>query len=151
MQHTPDQQFPGSGSNQPEPAAQKSKNGLCRAWVVLVCILAVLAVGMSALVLHVYLSGKTSAGATPHQSWKRSHRQRRQEKRRRKQRKAPCGTTLPFWSTARITASTMRSRHSCCSASTRIYPLTRTAAAMCTHSATPSCWRPWTSETNGFR
>ena len=58
MQHTPDQQFPGSGSNQPEPAAQKSKNGLCRAWVVLVCILAVLAVGMSALVLHVYLSGK---------------------------------------------------------------------------------------------
>ena len=54
MQHTPDQQFPGSGSNQPEPA----KNGLCRAWVVLVCILAVLAVGMSALVLHVYLSGK---------------------------------------------------------------------------------------------
>ena len=58
MQHTPDQQFPGRGSNQPEPAAQKSKNGLCRVWVVLVCILAVLAVGMSALVLHVYLSGK---------------------------------------------------------------------------------------------
>lgn len=43
---------------QPEAAAQKRKKRRSRVWRVLVCILAVLAAGMSALVLHVYLSGK---------------------------------------------------------------------------------------------
>lgn len=64
MQHTPDQQPPITSPNQPEPAAQKPKKGSGRAWVVLVCILAVLAVGMSALVLHVYLSGRNIRKST---------------------------------------------------------------------------------------
>lgn len=64
MQHTLNQQPAKTGSNQLEPAvqepvAQKSKKGFGRALVVLVCILVVLAAGMSALVLHVYLSGKS--------------------------------------------------------------------------------------------
>lgn len=59
MQHTPNQQPPVSAQNQPASTAQKPKKRRGRTWVVLVCILAVLAVGMSALVLHVYLSGRT--------------------------------------------------------------------------------------------
>ena len=43
---------------QPEAAAQKRKKRRSRVWRVLVCILAVLAAGMSALAVHVYLSGK---------------------------------------------------------------------------------------------
>lgn len=41
-----------------ETAAQKRKKRRSRVWRVLVCILAVLAAGMSALAVHVYLSGK---------------------------------------------------------------------------------------------